>query len=121
MKQTSRNAARAARGRRPSERAERSSRGWRFISNHLHVLACISRQPQTTIRQIADSVGISERAAAQIVRDLEQAGYLTRTRVGRRNDYELHGELPLRHDLHQHRTIGQLLAFLNHGLPTERL
>jgi hypothetical protein len=112
MKQTSANA--RTRGGGPSTR---DSGSWLFLSNHLHVLACISRDPQATIREIGDSIGISERAAAQIVTDLEQAGYLTRSRVGRRNSYQLHLELPLRHPLHGHRTIGQLLDFLNDGLP----
>jgi hypothetical protein len=113
MKQTSANV-RRPRARRPGPG---DSGSWLFLSNHLHVLACISREPQSTIRELGDSIGISERAAAQIVTDLEQAGYLTRSRVGRRNRYQLHLELPLRHPLNGHRTIGQLLDILNRGLP----
>jgi hypothetical protein len=87
---------------------------WRFLTNHAHVLTCIGADPSIRLRDIAASVGITERAAAKIVNDLEQAGYLTKTRNGRRNAYEVHDELPLRHSLHRHHTVGDLMRFL-HG------
>ncbi len=64
------------------------------------------------LRDIAAFVGITERAAATIVNDLVEAGYLTRTRIGRRNKYEVHDQLPLRHPLHRHHTVGELIKFL---------
>ena len=85
---------------------------WRFVTNHAHVLECIYADPEARLRDVAASVGITERTAASIVRDLEEAGYLTRTRRGRRNHYEVHGELPLRHERHRHRTVGDLIRFL---------
>ena len=85
---------------------------WRFVTNHAHVLECISTDPTARLRDIAATVGITERTASQIVNDLEQAGYLTRIRDGRRNRYEIHGELPLRHPLHRHHTVGELIRFL---------
>ena len=85
---------------------------WRFVTNHGHVLECIARDPNARLRDIAERVGITERTVAQIVSDLEQAGYLTRTRDGRRNTYEVHGELPLRHPRHRHHTVGELIRFL---------
>jgi DeoR/GlpR family transcriptional regulator of sugar metabolism len=85
---------------------------WRFVTNHGHVLGCIAADPTARLRDIAAVVGITERTAAQIVSDLEQAGYLTKTRVGRSNHYEVHGELPLRHPQHRHHTVGELIAFL---------
>ena len=88
------------------------SRSWRFVTNHGHVLACIAADPDARLRDIALTVGITERTAAQIIRDLEQDRYLTKTRVGRRNRYEIHSELPLRHPLHRHHTIGELIQFL---------
>ena len=94
------------------------NRSWRFVTNHAHVLAYIAGDPGARLRDIALTVGITERTAAQIVRDLEQAGYLTKTRVGRRNRYEIHGELPLRHPEHRHQTIGELIGFL--ASPAER-
>src|SRR4051794_41055823 len=86
--------------------------GWRFVTNHAHVLACIAEDPRGRLRDIAATVGITERAVGQIVTELEQAGYLTKTRVGRRNRYEVHGELPLRHPQHRHHTVGELISFL---------
>jgi DNA-binding transcriptional ArsR family regulator len=85
---------------------------WRFVTNHAHVLACIAADPTARMRDIAAIVGITERTATQIVSDLERAGYLTKTRVGRSNRYEVHGELPLRHPQHRHHTVGELIAFL---------
>jgi DNA-binding IclR family transcriptional regulator len=85
---------------------------WRFVTNHAHVLETIATDPTTRLRDIAAVVGITERTAAQIVGDLEAAGYLTKTRDGRRNRYEVHHELPLRHPQHRHRTVGELIRFL---------
>jgi Mn-dependent DtxR family transcriptional regulator len=88
---------------------------WRFVTNHAHVLEYIYADPGARLRDIAASVGITERTAAHIVNDLEAAGYLSKTRDGRRNRYEVHGELPLRHPRHRHRTVGDLITFLETG------
>jgi DNA-binding MarR family transcriptional regulator len=85
---------------------------WRFVTNHAHVLACIAADPDARLRDIATTVGITERTAGQIVRDLEHAGYLSKSRIGRRNRYEIHGDLPLRHPEHSHHTAGELITFL---------
>lgn len=85
---------------------------FRFVTNHAHVLQVISADPTARLRDVAATVGITERTAAQIVNDLEQAGYLTRSRDGRRNNYEVHDELPLRHPRHRHHTVGDLIDFL---------
>jgi hypothetical protein len=85
---------------------------WRFVTNHAHVLECISTNPTARLRDVAATVGITERTAAQIVNDLEEAGYVTKTRVGRNNEYEVHGDLPLRHPQHRHHTVGELIRFL---------
>jgi len=85
---------------------------WRFVTNHAHVLAVIADDPLARLRDVAETVGITERTAVGIVADLEAAGYITKTRVGRRNQYVVHHELPLRHPQHRHRTVGALLAFL---------
>lgn len=90
---------------------------FRFLTNHAHVLACIADDPDVRLRDVAVAVGITERTAAQIVNELEQAGYLTKTRDGRRNQYEIHKELPLRHPQHRHRTVGDLIRFIQ--APTE--
>ncbi len=88
------------------------TRSFRFVTNHAHVLQCIAADPSARLRDIATTVGITERTAAQIVSDLEQAGYLTRSRHGRRNRYEVHEQLPLRHPEHRHHTVGDLIRFL---------
>ena len=85
---------------------------WRFVTNHGHVLAAIAADRDARLRDLAAEVGITERTAAQIVNELEQAGYLTRSRVGRRNHYDVHLDLPLRHSQHRHHTVGELIRFL---------
>jgi predicted transcriptional regulator len=85
---------------------------WRFVTNHAHVLETIATNPTSRLRDIAYTVGITERTAAQIVNDLVDAGYLTKFRDGRRNRYDIHEELPLRHPRHRHHTVGQLIRFL---------
>ncbi len=76
------------------------------------MLLCVSRDPSLRLREIADCVGITERAAHRIVCELESEGYLTRRREGRRNVYEVHFELPLRHDAEQGATAGDLIGAL---------
>jgi predicted transcriptional regulator len=87
------------------------------VTNHAHVLEAIAADPTSRLRDIAATVGITERTAAEIVNGLEEAGYLTKSREGRRNRYEVHTELPLRHPRHQHHTVGELIRFLK--APTE--
>ncbi|HML99586.1 MAG TPA: winged helix-turn-helix domain-containing protein [Tepidiformaceae bacterium] len=85
---------------------------WTFLTNHAHVLLCIAADPGMRLRDVAEEVGITERAAQRIVADLVDAGYLTRTRIGRRNQYQVHPELPLRHPVEQARAVGDLLRLL---------
>jgi predicted transcriptional regulator len=92
--------------------SSRNEHLWRFATNHAHVLQCIAADPTARLRDVAASVGITERTAAHILSDLQQAGYLTKTRIGRRNHYDVHAELSLRHPRHRHRTVGDLIRFL---------
>ena len=85
---------------------------WTFLTNHAHVLLCVWRDPGMRLRDVAQAVGITERAAQRIVADLVEAGYLTRTRDGRRNRYEVHPERPLRHPLEDEHGIGEILGAL---------
>ena len=85
---------------------------WTFLTNHAHVMVCLRRDPTARIRDIAVAVGITERAAQRIVSELEGAGYLTRSREGRRNSYALHPELPLRHPLEGDHSVMELLDLL---------
>jgi DNA-binding MarR family transcriptional regulator len=93
---------------------------FRFVTNHAHVLQVIAADPTARLRDIAQTVGITERTAAQIVNDLEQAGYLSKSRDGRRNCYEVHENLPLRHPQHRHHTVGDLIRFLEAPAPPPR-
>lgn len=68
---------------------------WTFLTNHARVLAAVARDPRSRIRDIAEHIGITERAVQGIVTDLETAGYLTRTRTGRRTTYTIHPAQPL--------------------------
>jgi predicted DNA-binding transcriptional regulator YafY len=91
---------------------------WVFLSNHGNVLLCIARDPQIRISEIADTVGIGERAAQKIVADLVAAGYLVRTREGRRNRYQVNPRAQLRHPLFADLEIGPLLDALRDGSGT---
>lgn len=84
---------------------------WTFLTNHGHVLIAIARAPHNTLRQIAAEVGITERATQKIVADLDVAGYLTRVRIGRRNDYTVNAG-PFRHRLSAGHDVDELLALL---------
>ncbi len=88
------------------------SRHWTFLSNHAHVLVCLARDPDVRLRDVALSVGITERAVQQIVNDLEEAGVIVRERAGRRNTYRLDLDVPLRHALESHKTVGTLLSLV---------
>jgi hypothetical protein len=85
---------------------------FRFVTNHAHALQIISADPTVRLRDIAQIVGVTERTASQIVSDLERAGYLTKTRSGRRNHYRVNDKLPLRHPHHRQHTVGDLIRFL---------
>ncbi len=83
---------------------------WTFLTNHSHVLICLARDPNLRLRDLADQVGITERAVQGIVKDLEAAGCLTRHREGRRNRYDIVADRPMRHQVEQHHVVGDLLG-----------
>jgi len=85
---------------------------WRFVTNHTQVLLCIARDPDARMKTIADSVGITERAAQRIVRDLVESGFVERERVGRRNRYVINRKGRMRHRAQQEHEIGELLDLL---------
>ncbi|MGB5813116.1 MAG: winged helix-turn-helix domain-containing protein [Polyangiales bacterium] len=88
------------------------STAWTFLSNHTHVLLSVARDPNIRVREIADAVGITERAVHRILGELEEAGVIVRTRLGRRTHYEIHDELPLRHPIEADHSIGELLRLV---------
>jgi len=82
---------------------------WTFLSNHAHVVLCLAQAADPTVREVAQRVGITERAVHRILAELEEGGYVTRQRDGRRNTYRVHPARPLRHPIEAHRTIGDLI------------
>jgi len=92
--------------------AERAKPDWTFLTNHAHVLVCVAQDSEIRGRDIAERVGITERAAQAIVADLVAAGYVIRTRDGRRNRYEVVPTAPLRHPIEAAHSVGDLLKML---------
>lgn len=89
---------------------------WSFLTNHAHVLLCISEDPDITVRDLALQVGITERAVMRIIGELDQGGVITRTREGRRNHYTINGDLPLRHPVEAHCTVDDLILMFKQML-----
>jgi DNA-binding MarR family transcriptional regulator len=83
-----------------------------LLTNHAHVLLCVARDPEMRLRDVADCVGITERAAHRIVCELESEGYLARRREGRRNVYEVARNRGLPHALERGARVSDLLAAL---------
>ncbi|MFA6612682.1 MAG: winged helix-turn-helix domain-containing protein [Dehalococcoidales bacterium] len=84
---------------------------WSFFTNHGLVLATIAKQPKSTAREIGDTVGITERTAHKIINDLENEGYITKIKAGRKNRYRIHSNVPLV-DEQSDVAVGELLAML---------
>ena len=93
--------------------AEAAQHSWRFVSNHTQVLLCIAANPEMRLRDIANHVGVTERAAQRIVGDLADAGYVQRERTGRRNRYVINRNREMRHPAQLGYEIGLLLDLLD--------
>lgn len=85
---------------------------WTFLSNHAHVLICLAKDPEIRLRDVAELVGITERAVQKIVADLEDGGILEKEKVGRRNRYKIRRDIQLRHSIESHRNIGELIDLI---------
>lgn len=85
---------------------------WSFLTNHARVLVCIAHDPGVRLRDIAQTLDITERSAYSIVTDLTQGGYVVKDKDGRRNRYQIQSHLPLREAISQERTIGEVLDIL---------
>ena len=90
---------------------------WTFLTNHARVLIHIAGNPNTRVRDIAERISITERTTQGIVNDLEEASYITRTRVGRRNRYEVQHGGKFRHPGESHGSVDDLLKIF---VPTRR-
>ncbi len=92
-------------------------RAWRFLTSHAHVLLAVAADADARVEDIAERVGITTRQALTILRDLEEGGYLQRTRTGRRTHYTLSPSRPFRHPLIAHHTVSELLAVFSDESP----
>jgi len=86
---------------------------WTLFSNHGHVLVCLARDNEARLRDVANDVGITERAVQKIVRELQQAGFIAITKHGRCNRYDIQTRQHLRHPLESDCSVGRLLQLLN--------
>ena len=85
---------------------------WTFITNHARVLISIAENPGVRTRDIAERIGITERATQRIVAELEQAGYISHEKIGRRNRYDLNPDAHLRHPLEHNVEVRHLIDLL---------
>ena len=95
---------------KPSVRSKTSrQRGWTYLTNHALVLVCLAEDPYIRLLDIAELVGITDRAVQKILSDLEAEGAIERTKEGRCNRYSVNEGHALRHPLEASRTVGQLV------------
>lgn len=87
-------------------------RTWTFLTNHAQVLLCLADDPDIRLRDVAERVGITERAAQRILAELVGAGYVKAARVGRRNTYTVDRDHAMRHSAQQGYDVGALLDAL---------
>ncbi|GAB2608220.1 hypothetical protein GCM10009696_12180 [Kocuria himachalensis] len=90
---------------------------WTFLTNHGHVLLVVARSQDARVAEIAAEVGITARATLTILKDLEDAGYLRRDRVGRRSHYTVDAHQHFRHPATASHEVGELLAIFAPGTP----
>ena len=87
---------------------------WTFLTNHAQVLLSIANDPDVRLRDVAETVGITERAAQRIVADLAESGFVERERRGRRNRYVINEQTEMRHPAQEGYEVGELLDLLRH-------
>ncbi len=86
--------------------------GWKFLTNHALVLCIVAQHPRITAREIATTIGITEKATRNIINDLEADGYAAKKREGRRTRYKIDPDMPMRDETQQDKAIGDLLGIL---------
>ncbi len=96
----------------PTREQRLPSPSWTFLTNHGHALVCIARNEDIRLRDLASTMGVTERTAQIIVNDLANAGYVTRTRVGNRSHYTVRADRPFRHPVEIDHSVGALLAVI---------
>jgi predicted transcriptional regulator len=90
----------------------KSSPSWSFLTNYGLVLTCIGKNSQRTAHEIAMQVGVTERTVRKIIKELEETGYIKKTKDGRLNSYTVNATLPMRHALQRDISVGDLLNVL---------
>lgn len=101
----------STKSRRGADKSDSGAK-WTFLSNHTHVLICLHRDPDLTLREVSNLVGITERSVQRILGELEEAGYVRRERKGLRNHYRFRLSAPLRHPIESHCKIGDLVDMI---------
>ena len=96
-----------------SEQTVDPSHGFSFFTNYAHILLLIAKTSDVRMRELATQVGITERAVQRIVEDLTEAGYVSVTKVGRRNHYVLRPHMNLRHPLTRHRSVADMIRMMD--------
>lgn len=86
---------------------------WTFLTNHFHVLVVLARDGESRIRDIAEEVGITQRAVQRIVSELVEEGVINVQKIGRRNSYLIKESVTLKHPLESQHTVGELLNILS--------
>jgi DNA-binding MarR family transcriptional regulator len=100
--------------------SDETGRNWRFLTNHTQVLLCIARDPDIRLRDGAEQVGITERAAQRILSDLVDVGAVERQRHGRRNRYVINKNTEMRHAAQDGQEVGGLLDLLRYEKAPKR-
>jgi len=97
-----------------------SKQEWTFLTNHGRVFSYVAKYPCTTSRDLAQLVGITERAVQRIIAELAAEGYIVRHKEGRRNCYEVHSELPMRHPMERDHAVRDLLEAMGWNLENDQ-
>ena len=92
---------------------DKKKANWTFLTNHAHVLLCLSKDIDLRIRDLAQQVGITERAVLRILAELTEDNYLERTKEGRRNIYRLKVNKPLKHPVEAHKNVEDLIKLID--------
>jgi DNA-binding IclR family transcriptional regulator len=95
-----------------SDNGPNEQQTWTFLTNHTQVLLCLARDPDMRLRDVAETVGVTERAAQRILAELVESGYVERARVGRRNHYTVNRDQTMRHAAQFGQEVGVLLDVL---------
>lgn len=105
----------------PGSAMEKSSGSqWTFFSNHGHILLALAEDPNARLRDLADRVGITERAVHRLLAEMEEAGVISRRRDGRRNTYSIRRSARLRHPIESHCCVGDLIDLIQGARPKRR-